>query len=70
MSSYPTCHGDHFWDGSSQCSSCGARLRCACGCYVREDNLEKHFKTCRYAAAEEQAAQDELNDFLLGEAMV
>ena len=45
------CHyGDHYWDGSSICSQCGKRLRCSCGCYVREDNLEKHMETCRWVA--------------------
>ena len=46
------CHyGDHFWDGSSACSNCGARLRCSCGAYVREDNMEAHVAKCRVVAA-------------------
>lgn len=48
--------GDHIWNGSSQCVACGARLRCNCGVYVREDNIEKHFKTCPWL---ERAIQDE-----------
>ncbi len=45
------CHyGDHHWNGSSICSNCGARLRCICGAYVREDNFEAHESRCRVLA--------------------
>lgn len=40
----PSCDytGDHQWHGSSRCPSCGARLRCACGRFVREDSIYAH----------------------------
>lgn len=41
----PDCHyGDHAWRGTSTCVRCGNRLRCVCGCYVREDNMNAHVK--------------------------
>jgi hypothetical protein len=44
--------GDHDWRGSSQCR-CGARLRCGCGVYVREDNLVEHLAySCRWVTKE------------------
>ena len=44
----PDCYyGDHEWRGTSACVHCGERLRCGCGCYVREDNLDAHLETCR-----------------------
>lgn len=44
--------GDHWWNGSSICSACGARLRCMCGVYVREENFEEHLaEKCRWFKA-------------------
>lgn len=40
------CLSGHYWHGLSICSLCGARLRCACGAYVREDNLDAHLDRC------------------------
>lgn len=37
---------DHQWHGKSMCPECGARLRCLCGRFVREDNLEAHMDAC------------------------
>jgi len=48
-----------FWNGSSQCSRCGARLRCVCGCYVREDNLIAHETACRVLAGLPRLQRDE-----------
>lgn len=45
------CLSGHYWNGSSRCSLCDARLRCDCGCYVREDNIDEHMKTCRVIAS-------------------
>lgn len=43
----PDCHyGDHTWNGTSQCVRCGQRLRCGCGVYVREDNMDGHVQRC------------------------
>lgn len=43
------CHGDHLWRGTSTCVLCGERLRCACGCFIREDNITEHvFEKCLY----------------------
>lgn len=33
------------------CSSCGARLRCSCGQFVRADSLEQHFPRCPFVRA-------------------
>lgn len=41
------CLSGHYWAGTSVCSLCGERLRCPCGAYVREDNLEKHLSSCK-----------------------
>jgi hypothetical protein len=41
------CRGDHLWRGGGVCVLCGARLRCYCGAFVREDNIDKHLKACR-----------------------
>ncbi len=43
--------GDHQWHGASMCPSCGARLRCECGRFVREDAIDAHMETCRVVAA-------------------
>lgn len=38
--------GDHFWHGGV-CSSCGERLRCACGQFVKVEELDFHIgMTC------------------------
>lgn len=34
---------DHYWHGGSICSACGTRLRCGCGRFVREADLDRHF---------------------------
>jgi hypothetical protein len=46
--SLPECMvtGDHYWHGGSVCSACGARLRCACGAFMRADSFEAHFARC------------------------
>lgn len=44
-------HGDHSWRGGSTCH-CGARLRCICGRFVREDGFDAHYPTCPVLAAE------------------
>lgn len=39
----PDCHyGDHWWNGESVCSRCGKQLRCICGQFIREEDLDKH----------------------------
>lgn len=44
----PDCYyGDHTWNGTSQCVHCGERLRCSCGCYVRDDRFDEHILKCR-----------------------
>ncbi len=55
----PDCYlmNDHRWNGTSQCE-CGARLRCICGCFVREDNLAAHVAKCRTIAAEARENQE------------
>ena len=36
------------WNGTSQCVRCGERLRCpGCHCFIREDNMDTHFGSCR-----------------------
>lgn len=52
------------------CVLCGHQLRCYCGCFIREDGIEKHLKSCRWIRALEQAEYDELQNHLLLEAMV
>lgn len=44
--SLPMCvaSNDHYWHGSSICSACGARLRCGCGRFVREDGFDEHLR--------------------------
>lgn len=46
--SLPECvaSGDHEWHGSSQCAACGARLRCFCGVFIREDRIDAHMPKC------------------------
>jgi hypothetical protein len=45
----PDCqYGDHTWRGGSVCVRCGERLRCYCGQFVREDELDVHLETCRW----------------------
>jgi len=71
MSYYTTgtdegCLNGHYWHGSSQCSLCGARLRCECGQYMREDGIEEHMAVCRVlnkiaAANEADAASREVS---------
>lgn len=34
------------WRGGSRCVNCGARLRCLCGRFVRDDHMAEHCKTC------------------------
>jgi hypothetical protein len=58
MMGYDGCQSGHYWHGSSLCSECGARLRCICGAFVREDNLDEHMKTCRTIAAEAREHQE------------
>lgn len=67
----PECYyGDHSWRGGGTCVLCGARLRCYCGAFVREDGIDEHLKKCRVVLAATEAEHDALNDHLLGEAMV
>jgi hypothetical protein len=40
------CLSGHYWNGSSICSRCGARLHCACGQFMREDSIDEHMKRC------------------------
>lgn len=41
----PNCHfGDHDWGGGGVCLSCGKRLRCGCGRFATEDDLERHVR--------------------------
>jgi hypothetical protein len=41
----PNCHyGDHDWNGTGICQSCGKRLRCGCGRFVAENDLERHVR--------------------------
>lgn len=57
----PDCYfGDHAWRGTSQCVRCDARLRCHCGVFVREDNLDAHLERCPVVAAQMQEERDEL----------
>jgi hypothetical protein len=43
----PNCYyGDHDWCGGGICLSCGKRLRCGCGQFIRADDGEKHIETC------------------------
>jgi len=46
-------NNDHDWHGTSMCVHCGARLRCECGVFVREDNLDEHLtpERCRFIAS-------------------
>lgn len=54
------CHfGDHEWNGTSQCR-CGARLRCMCGVYIREDNLNDHYKRCPWVERELERERREI----------
>ena len=48
----PDCHyGDHLWMGTGACVRCGVQLRCGCGAFVREDDLDRHIReSCRLAA--------------------
>lgn len=42
----PECHyGDHLWRGTGACVRCGLQLRCYCGQFVTEENLDKHITT-------------------------
>lgn len=56
------CLSGCYWGGSSVCSVCGDRLRCVCGAYVREDNLDKHIdNSCRLTeASDSQRAKQEV----------
>lgn len=36
--------GDHTWRGGSACH-CGARLRCFCGRFIREADLDRHLRS-------------------------
>jgi hypothetical protein len=49
----PDCHyGDHLWMGGGSCVRCGIQLRCYCGCFIREDDIERHLRdSCRLAEA-------------------
>lgn len=54
------CHyGDHLWKGTSQCVRCGERLRCYCGAFVREDNLDDHVNhDCAWGKNKPRTVQD------------
>ena len=57
------CMGGHYWNGTSQCVRCGARLRCICGVYVREDNIDEHCaERCRVLLAIPDVGKRENND--------
>jgi hypothetical protein len=52
------CISGHFWHGTGTCSRCGERLRCCCGRFVAEGDIDRHLRddcpTVR-AADEEEA---------------
>jgi hypothetical protein len=54
------CHGDHVWRGGGICLHCRTRLRCFCGCFIREDGLEEHFKRCRQLERERWAEREKM----------
>lgn len=56
------CHyGDHHWDGGGICSNCGKRLRCYCGCFIREDGIERHLReSCRLAEEMREAERSKI----------
>lgn len=41
----PNCYyGDHDWHGTGICQSCGKQLRCGCGRFVSEGDLDRHIE--------------------------
>jgi hypothetical protein len=41
------CHyGDHSYRDGSVCVACGHHLRCYCGRFIREDEIEAHIEMC------------------------
>ena len=51
--------GDHDWRGTSRCR-CGARLRCICGVFIREDNIDEHVKRCPVITSEVEKEHREI----------
>jgi hypothetical protein len=48
----PDCHyGDHDWAGGGVCIRCGKELRCYCGRFIREDQLDAHVEKCPWVLA-------------------
>lgn len=48
----PDCHyGDHEWRGGGVCVSCGERLRCNCGRFIRSADLDAHVVDCPWVVA-------------------
>ena len=45
--------GDHTWLGGGSCVRCGKQLRCYCGQFVREDDIDRHLReSCPVAFTE------------------
>ena len=38
--------GDHYWESSGACTSCGKRLRCFCGAFIspKTNRLRAHYE--------------------------
>ncbi len=58
----PPCYvtNDHYWSGGI-CTSCGERLRCLCGRFIRVDDLDAHIDRgeCRVVPPEPAADPQE-----------
>jgi len=55
---------DHLWHGGSACVRCGARLRCICGRFTREDGMAAHVDRCVVIEQEVRltASHDEMRE--------
>lgn len=58
----PDCHyGDHSWYGGGVCVRCGIQLRCYCGQFVREDDIERHLReSCPIALDEREEERESI----------
>ena len=56
------CHyGDHTWSGGGVCIHCGVQLRCSCGAFVREDDIDRHLReSCRLMRAIQWEEREEI----------
>lgn len=48
----PDCYMEgHLWRGGGVCVRCGEELRCYCGRFIREDQLDAHVESCPWVLA-------------------